>query len=331
MRALYKKIAKDKKNFNLSDFEEVYYKKPHLLSWIDYFKNDDLEIYSMLDNSVIELLRLQFDFFKKFSKIMTTTLSLNGNKFNFSSANDALEKFIKIFESHKNKIENMKSNSNIRGIIEKLKKQNSNKVNSEQIQTPATVKNVKTKNLMFEEGIKIEDISLSFKNIGNLIKNTSLFNFEKFKKINSINQNISQFHDLEEKQIKIPNSDNIIGEEIELKEDSQTFPLEEPLEEGVDKESLVKLRRNMLKPYDDTFEHADYRDEEVMFENASQNFQIENNNKNNLRKVISTVHREDDIKLKKRTLNVYINSRANDFETENINSKMNNNLPYFNN
>ena len=125
MRALFKKIAKDKKFFNLSDFEEVYHKKPHLVSWLDYFKNDDLEIYSFLDKSIIELIHLQFDFFKKLSIVLNSTISLNGNKFNFDNATIVIEKFIKIFESHKNKIENMKSNINIRGIIEKLKNHNS--------------------------------------------------------------------------------------------------------------------------------------------------------------------------------------------------------------
>ena len=54
MRGLYKKFVMDKKNFNISEFEEIYYKKPHFLLLTDYFKNDDLEMYLILDKSVIK-------------------------------------------------------------------------------------------------------------------------------------------------------------------------------------------------------------------------------------------------------------------------------------
>ena len=318
MRALFKKIAKDKKFFNLSDFEEVYHKKPHLVSWLDYFKNDDLEIYSFLDKSIIELIHLQFDFFKKLSIVLNSTISLNGNKFNFDNATIVIEKFIKIFESHKNKIENMKSNINIRGIIEKLKNHNSKNDNN-QSQMPATVKNVKAKNFIFEDGIKTEDISLSFKNINNLIKNSSSFyNFEKFKKINPVNEKVSKFRGENEKIIK---SDNHEIKEFHPINDSQIFTIEEPFYDGIDKNDLLKLGRVVIKPtyIDETNNIFNKNYEGIVYENSSRIYPNEGNShsSNKIQKSISNL--EKDIRLKERTSKIY---KGEDFEIENFNTNL---------
>ena len=121
MKILFKSISNNKDHFNFEDFRLIYEQKPLLLSWIDYFKKDEAEMIPDMDESIKELLSLQFKFFKQFGKIVEETISLNGNKFNFTSAINKIEEFCNIFEKHNLKIEKYSSRINIRNIIDKFK------------------------------------------------------------------------------------------------------------------------------------------------------------------------------------------------------------------
>jgi len=68
MEILFKKISKSREYFTQEDFEDLYNKKPELLSWIDYFKNNDEDILFSMDNNMKKLLKESHDFFSKFSK-----------------------------------------------------------------------------------------------------------------------------------------------------------------------------------------------------------------------------------------------------------------------
>ena len=292
MKQLYKKLAKDKSYFNLADFEEVYYKKPHLLSWLDYFKNDDLEIYSFFDKSVIELLRLQFDFFKKLNKVLTNSLALNGNNYNFDTANEVIDKFVKIFQMHKDKLENMKSNFTIRGLIEKLKKKKQER--SESQIPPISAKN-EHKKFILDDGIKIDDISLSFKNINDLLKKTSMLNFENLKK------NISQPLDAK-KDVKVSfKSDEKLECESQNKEFKPFFYSDEAIEdEGLDKISIEKIGRNVIRKinYEEKKERQIKKGEEIFLENNSKSTNFRNSRNINLDNRNNRENRNDNFFIK---------------------------------
>jgi len=68
MEILFKKISKNRDYFNLEDFETMYNKKPELLSWIDYFKNNDEDILFSMDNNIKKLLQESQIFFSNFHK-----------------------------------------------------------------------------------------------------------------------------------------------------------------------------------------------------------------------------------------------------------------------
>ncbi len=315
MRQLYKKIAKDKSYFNLADFEEVYYKKPHLLSWLDYFKNDDVEIYSFIDKSVIELLRLQFDFFKKLNKVLSNSLSLNGNHYNFDTANETIEKFLKIFQIHKNKLENMKSNFTIRGLMEKLKKKKQEKYDSQTI--PVSAKHEKKK-FILDDGIKIDDISLSFKNINNLLKKTSMLNFEKLKK------NISPPIDAK-KDLKISfKSDEKLESESHNKEVKPFFLSDEAIEdEGLDKISIEKIGRNVIRKitFEENKEKLLRKEDEMLVENNSKSSHFRNSKNVNLERN-NSANRIDDTRMKKLFQKNYLLHSESDLDNPNLNPNL---------
>jgi hypothetical protein len=315
MRQLYKKLAKEKSYFTLADFEEVYYKKPHLLSWLDYFKNDDLEIYSFIDKSVIELLRLQFDFFKKFNKILSNSLSLNGCHYNFDTANETIEKFVKIFHHHKEKLENMKSNFTIRGLMEKLKKKKHEKYDNPTI--PISAKHEKKKFILDDE-IKIDDISLSFKNINNLLKKTSMLNFEKLKK------NISPPIDAK-KDLKVSfKSEEKIESDSHNKEVKPFFLSDEAIEdEGLDKISIEKLGRNVIRKlaFEENKEKQLRKEDEISLENNSKSSHYRDN-KNIKMGRNNSATRIDDIRKKKLYQKNYLLHSETDLENPNLNPNL---------
>lgn len=68
MEILFKKISKNRDFFTLEDFENMYNQKPELLSWIDYFKNNDEDILFSMDNNIKKLLQESQNFFAAFHK-----------------------------------------------------------------------------------------------------------------------------------------------------------------------------------------------------------------------------------------------------------------------
>jgi len=70
IESLFKKISGGKDEFNYSQFQNVYHNKPTLLSWMDYFKNNDTEILYSINVNIKELMVLLKRFFSNFSKIL---------------------------------------------------------------------------------------------------------------------------------------------------------------------------------------------------------------------------------------------------------------------
>lgn len=77
IKELFNKISCNKEYFTKNDFEEVFFNKPELISWIDYFKNNDEELIDFLNSNVKGLLLLMFKFFYNISSIISNFKELN--------------------------------------------------------------------------------------------------------------------------------------------------------------------------------------------------------------------------------------------------------------
>lgn len=123
---LFKKIAENKEYFTYMQFEDVYFNKPHLLSWIDYFKNNDHEVLSFININIKTLFVLFDRFYGNIGKIFDQILKMNGNTFNFESVIKEIEKFHKVMESKKKEFLDAESAFNIRSIFDDLTQTNAN-------------------------------------------------------------------------------------------------------------------------------------------------------------------------------------------------------------
>ena len=121
IQLLFNKISNNKQFFSYSDFEVVYYKKPLLLSWVDYFKNNDHELLGFINKNVKTLIVLLERFNGNMSKILENILQLNGKTFNFTGAIIEISKYCKAIELRRKEL--LKKNSfNIRNIFDNLGK-----------------------------------------------------------------------------------------------------------------------------------------------------------------------------------------------------------------
>lgn len=68
---LFRKISNNKSFFTFEDFKEIFFNKPELISWIDYFKSNDEDLLGFLNQNVKSLLVLFFKFFFNINVIIT--------------------------------------------------------------------------------------------------------------------------------------------------------------------------------------------------------------------------------------------------------------------
>lgn len=157
---LFNKISNGKENFNFTQFEQIYYKKPELLSWIDYFKNNDEEVLYYINMNLKYLFLLQENFFSNFSKIIEN-LNQSYNDINLNPAIDEISKYIKAIKDKRRDFIHAGSVFNIRTVFENL----TNAFNND----PATVKQT--------EKEKKEPKTFAHKN--------KIFDFSKFSAANT--------------------------------------------------------------------------------------------------------------------------------------------------
>jgi hypothetical protein len=118
---LFKKISDGKDVFSYSEFENMYYKKPELLSWIDYFKNNDEEVLYFINKNLKVLITAQEKFFENLKNIMIN-LNITDDYFNLNPAIDEINKFCRIIEAKRKKFLHSGSIFNIRTIFDNLTK-----------------------------------------------------------------------------------------------------------------------------------------------------------------------------------------------------------------
>jgi hypothetical protein len=119
MEILFKKISKNREFFTLEDYENMYNKKPELLSWIDYFKNNDEDILFSMDNNIKKLLLESQNFFVNFHKMLIKNDvfdMLKGDKYLGNMIND-IESFCKKLNKQIKKINN-KHSIDLKRILE---------------------------------------------------------------------------------------------------------------------------------------------------------------------------------------------------------------------
>jgi hypothetical protein len=120
MEILFQKISKGREYFTQEDFEDLYNKKPELLSWIDYFKNNDEDILFSMDNNIKKLLQESHKFFTKFSKnfLKSDLLQIFNTNDEFKEILFDIEKFTKKLNKEIKKI-NSKHSLDLKRILEK--------------------------------------------------------------------------------------------------------------------------------------------------------------------------------------------------------------------
>jgi hypothetical protein len=65
---LFNKIGKNKEYFDYDDFFYIYENKPEILSWIDYFKNDNKDFLGIMNNYISSIFKIIINFHKEIIK-----------------------------------------------------------------------------------------------------------------------------------------------------------------------------------------------------------------------------------------------------------------------
>jgi hypothetical protein len=132
IKRLFQKISNNKEFFTYLEFENVYLKKPHLLSWIDYFKSTEVNILPNLDKNIKMLLILFEKFSSNFEKLLSTEilnpLSQSQPQFEYSKLINEINKFIAAVSKVQREFTMENSNFNIRNFFNSKHKHSFNQV-----------------------------------------------------------------------------------------------------------------------------------------------------------------------------------------------------------
>lgn len=108
MEILFYKISKNRKSFNYDDFENIYHKKPELISWIDYFKKNDDDILYSMDDNIKKLVHISLKFFENFSlKSNQNLFSMIQNDSYLKDTVYDIDNFCKKLDKEKKKIDDL--------------------------------------------------------------------------------------------------------------------------------------------------------------------------------------------------------------------------------
>jgi hypothetical protein len=186
IKLLFNKISNGKNSFDYNDFEKVYSDKPELLSWVDYFKNNDEEALLVINDNLRLLLTMMRRFFLRFSNIMQDTLTNASNNNGEAFLKDAIKEintFCKTIHKTRNKFNNMDGVFNLRSVLENLTKSfNDTKLNPN-LMSPFPFKKENKKGM---NNCDLSIINILGNTLDNIIPTTSLK--ESAKKLHNITQ-----------------------------------------------------------------------------------------------------------------------------------------------
>jgi hypothetical protein len=117
---LFNKISNNQPFFNYQQFENIYFNKPNLLSWIDYFKNNEIDILSYLDSNIKTLLIVLERFNVNMSNILENMLKNENDSSNFKFAGDEIKKYCKVIEKKRKEFMETTRTFNLKSVFENL-------------------------------------------------------------------------------------------------------------------------------------------------------------------------------------------------------------------
>ena len=120
IKSLFSNIAKNNSFFTLEQFKYIFLNKPELISWLDYFKNNDDDITLMINYNIKHMIKILIKLFKNLGEIS----KIDNNILMFDLLFKNINKFMSYIEKLRKKYINTHSNLNIRDIFENLKVSN---------------------------------------------------------------------------------------------------------------------------------------------------------------------------------------------------------------
>lgn len=206
MKTLFNKISDNKDYFTFEEFKYIFINKPELLSWIDYFKNNDDEITILINKNIKQLMKLLITLFKNLIKIINSKGIEDKYEYDiFEMICKEIRKYINTVDKIKDDFVQSQSFFNIRNVFDNLINYNKAKDYSKKI--ISDLEN-DLKNLYNNYDYDINSSSINnlqkindhFKILKSTIKNNSNNDFTKNKDLN-----LTNIIELEEKK-SIPNN-----------------------------------------------------------------------------------------------------------------------------
>ena len=125
MKALFNKISHNKPTFTFDEFKHVFINKPELLSWIDYFKNNDDDITLLINKNIKQLITILLKLFKNIfcltSQFEKTKKEADNDFELFEKICVEIKKFTKAVDKMRETFIDSHSFINIRNIFDDLK------------------------------------------------------------------------------------------------------------------------------------------------------------------------------------------------------------------
>jgi Ca2+-binding EF-hand superfamily protein len=220
IKDLFNKIVNNNKTtFSYQDFEKVYMEKPDLLSWIDYFKNNDEEVLYLINHNLRGLLFTLQTFFERFSKIMNETHTNSGTAysnfekdlklFDLNPAINEIDRFCKAIDKRRKVFLNSAGRFNIRTIFEKLTKSFNDTMNiNNREHSPGAPK---TSHFPLRSSLNKFDFNLTKMSTNNNFNNPLL----KGGMIENINSNDAMIEEAVDHPVKEPDS-RLLNNTVEL-------------------------------------------------------------------------------------------------------------------
>ena len=211
IKTLFLNIAKNKDYFTFKDFEEIYKEKPELISWIDYFKNNNDDDLFIIHENIIKLLKGFNNFFDSFLLNLNNILN-NEKNVNFETLIENISDYYKEFKKFEKLFSRKISSFSIRNVFDEDKKKNllklinyddnesfhSNEINTEIDdffkQYKKLLKYSQNNHKIDEE----ENEEESFKSKSNII---NVSNNAKIKGINNLNDMNNRYDDENENSV----------------------------------------------------------------------------------------------------------------------------------
>ena len=191
IKTFFLNIAKNKDYFTFKDFQEIYEEKPELISWIDYFKNNNDDDLIIIYENISKLLKGINKFFDSFLLNLNNILN-NEKNYNFELLIENIYDYYKEFKNFKKNFSKKISSFSIRNVFDELLKNDEDKKKKELIKSIHIFNEKKSYNSV-EINTEIDDF------------------FKQFKKLLKTSQNNHNIYEEVDDNESFKNASNIIN------------------------------------------------------------------------------------------------------------------------